>query len=97
MRTITQAMSNGKRSLALCVLAGSCLSCCGGLLHPERFSDFSDQTGQFHFPGWRCLACGLPAGRQAKWSIRLSWRTGAGLSRPARRHANSHRAIRKIH
>jgi phage major head subunit gpT-like protein len=28
------------------------------LLHPERFSDFNDQTGQFHFPGWRCLACG---------------------------------------
>ncbi|MEW6324373.1 MAG: hypothetical protein AB1515_03195 [Nitrospirota bacterium] len=27
-------------------------------MHPERFSDFSDQMGQFHFSGWRCLACG---------------------------------------
>jgi hypothetical protein len=24
----------------------------------ERFSDFRDQTGQFHFSGYRCLACG---------------------------------------
>ena len=31
---------------------------CGGLMSAERFSDFRDQTGQFHFSGWRCLACG---------------------------------------
>ncbi len=25
---------------------------------PERFSDLIDETGQLHFSGWRCLACG---------------------------------------
>jgi hypothetical protein len=25
---------------------------------PERFSDIIDETGQLHFAGWRCLACG---------------------------------------
>jgi hypothetical protein len=28
------------------------------LLSPERFSDFCDQAGQYHFRGWRCLSCG---------------------------------------
>jgi uncharacterized OB-fold protein len=27
-------------------------------MSPERFSDFCDQAGQYHFRGWRCLSCG---------------------------------------
>jgi len=27
-------------------------------MSPERFSDFCDQAGQYHFSGWRCLSCG---------------------------------------
>ncbi len=35
-----------------------CCPRCGGFMTPERFSDIIDETGQLHFAGWRCLACG---------------------------------------
>lgn len=31
---------------------------CQGLMVPERFQDYYDDTGQLSFYGWRCLTCG---------------------------------------
>lgn len=31
---------------------------CTGLMVPERFYDFQDDTGRLTFLGWRCLVCG---------------------------------------
>ena len=31
---------------------------CKGMMVAERFQDLQDDTGQIHFNGFRCLACG---------------------------------------
>lgn len=31
---------------------------CNSVMVEERFQDFNDDTGKFHFFGYRCLSCG---------------------------------------